>query len=85
MLALRRLLTWDVSPLSALRAMAVDVEHSHVRFLGDLVLNLWDCGGYGAPSQRQWSSIAHIAHMKAPFFDTPSPCAVKRRSWRTTF
>jgi hypothetical protein len=23
----------------------VDVEHSHVRFLGDLVLNLWDCGG----------------------------------------
>ena len=24
---------------------AVDVEHSHVRFLGDLVLNLWDCGG----------------------------------------
>lgn len=24
----------------------VDVEHSHVRFLGNLVLNLWDCGGY---------------------------------------
>lgn len=24
---------------------AVDVEHSHVRFLGNLVLNLWDCGG----------------------------------------
>ena len=24
----------------------VDVDHSHVRFLGDLVLNLWDCGGY---------------------------------------
>lgn len=23
----------------------MDVEHSHVRFLGDLVLNLWDCGG----------------------------------------
>ncbi|XP_005401596.1 PREDICTED: ras-related GTP-binding protein B isoform X1 [Chinchilla lanigera] len=22
-----------------------DVEHSHVRFLGNLVLNLWDCGG----------------------------------------
>jgi GTPase SAR1 family protein len=30
-------------------ARAVDVEHSHVRFLGDLVLNLWDCGGYRAP------------------------------------
>jgi len=24
----------------------VDVEYSHVRFLGNLVLNLWDCGGY---------------------------------------
>jgi Ras-related GTP-binding protein A/B len=22
----------------------LDVEHHHVRFLGDLVLNLWDCG-----------------------------------------
>ena len=26
-------------------SVAVDVEHSHVRFLGNLVLNLWDCGG----------------------------------------
>eukprot|EP00934_Nitzschia_sp_Nitz4_P002467 Nitzschia sp. Nitz4//scaffold133_size116822//85951//87123//NITZ4_003816-RA/size116822-processed-gene-0.152-mRNA-1//-1//CDS//3329535423//2457//frame0 len=25
-----------------------DVEHHHVRFLGDLVLNLWDCGGQDA-------------------------------------
>jgi Ras-related GTP-binding protein A/B len=24
---------------------ASDVEHTHVRFLGNLVLNLWDCGG----------------------------------------
>lgn len=23
----------------------IDVEHSHVRFLGNLVLNLWTCGG----------------------------------------
>ncbi len=23
----------------------VDVEHMNVRFLGNLVLNLWDCGG----------------------------------------
>lgn len=23
----------------------LDVEHTHVRFLGNLVLNLWDCGG----------------------------------------
>jgi Ras-related GTP-binding protein A/B len=26
----------------------LDVEHSHVRFLGNLVLNLWDCGGQDA-------------------------------------
>lgn len=26
-------------------APTIDVEHSHVRFLGNLVLNLWDCGG----------------------------------------
>lgn len=23
----------------------IDVEHSHIRFLGNLTLNLWDCGG----------------------------------------
>jgi len=26
----------------------IDVEKNHVRFLGDLVLNLWDCGGQDA-------------------------------------
>ena len=26
----------------------LDVEHSNVRFLGNLVLNLWDCGGQDA-------------------------------------
>ena len=26
----------------------IDVELSHVRFLGNLVLNLWDCGGQEA-------------------------------------
>ena len=26
----------------------LDVEHHHVRFLGSLVLNLWDCGGQDA-------------------------------------
>lgn len=29
-------------------APTLDVEHHHVRFLGDLVLNLWDCGGQDA-------------------------------------
>jgi len=31
---------------TAFTSYPVDVEHSHVRFLGNLVLNLWDCGGY---------------------------------------
>ena len=26
----------------------LDVEHSHVRFLGNMVVNLWDCGGQDA-------------------------------------
>ncbi|RPA71375.1 hypothetical protein BJ508DRAFT_367784 [Ascobolus immersus RN42] len=26
----------------------IDIEHSHVRFLGNLTLNLWDCGGQDA-------------------------------------
>ena len=26
---------------------AVEVEHTNVKFLGNLSLNLWDCGGYG--------------------------------------
>ncbi|KAE9523908.1 hypothetical protein AGLY_015796, partial [Aphis glycines] len=34
----------DTSRLGA----TIDVEHSHVRFLGNLVLNLWDCGGQEA-------------------------------------
>jgi hypothetical protein len=27
---------------------SVDVEQSYVRFLGNLILNLWDCGGQEA-------------------------------------
>jgi hypothetical protein len=26
----------------------IDVEQNHVRFMGDLILNLWDCGGQDA-------------------------------------
>jgi Ras-related GTP-binding protein A/B len=32
----------DVRRLGA----TIDVEHTHVRFMGNLMLNLWDCGGY---------------------------------------
>lgn len=34
----------------------IDVEHSHVRFLGNLVLNLWDCGGQEAFMENYFSS-----------------------------
>lgn len=34
----------DVRRLGA----TIDVEHSTIKFLGNLVLNLWDCGGYAA-------------------------------------
>jgi len=39
------LLTYLLTYLNIYVAV-VDVEYSHVRFLGNLVLNLWDCGGY---------------------------------------
>ena len=34
----------------------LDVEHSHVRFLGNLVLNLWDCGGQDAFYENYFDS-----------------------------
>ncbi len=36
--------------------MTIDVEHSHVRFLGNLVLNLWDCGGQEAFMENYFAS-----------------------------
>jgi Ras-related GTP-binding protein A/B len=34
----------------------LDVEHSHVRFLGNLVLNLWDCGGQDSFMENYFAS-----------------------------
>eukprot|EP01121_Diplochlamys_sp_Union-15-3_P007357 TRINITY_DN1862_c1_g1_i1.p1 TRINITY_DN1862_c1_g1~~TRINITY_DN1862_c1_g1_i1.p1 ORF type:complete len:314 (-),score=44.71 TRINITY_DN1862_c1_g1_i1:37-939(-) len=34
----------------------IDVEHSHVRFLDNLVLNLWDCGGQEAFMENYFAS-----------------------------
>ncbi|XP_060148194.1 ras-related GTP-binding protein B isoform X2 [Globicephala melas] len=34
----------------------IDVEHSHVRFLGNLVLNLWDCGGQDTFMENYFTS-----------------------------
>lgn len=36
--------------------LTVDVEHSHVRFLSNLVLNLWDCGGQEAFMENYFAS-----------------------------
>ncbi|MCO5555687.1 hypothetical protein L7F22_009232 [Adiantum nelumboides] len=37
----------------------LDVEHSHVRFLGNLVLNLWDCGGQQSYMDNYLDSQRH--------------------------
>ena len=34
----------------------LDVEHSHVRFMGNLVLNLWDCGGQDTFYEKYFDS-----------------------------
>ncbi|KAI0345272.1 hypothetical protein BDW22DRAFT_1015641 [Trametopsis cervina] len=43
----------------------IDVEQNHVRFLGDLILNLWDCGGQDAfmdsyLSTQQGTIFSHV-------------------------
>ena len=47
--------SYDVHPssnnpasLTSRLGATIDVEQNHVRFLGDLILNLWDCGGQDA-------------------------------------
>ena len=45
----------DVRRLGA----TIDVEHSTVKFLGSLILNLWDCGGYGT-IHNSTSAPCHI-------------------------
>lgn len=37
----------------------IDVDLSHVKFLGNLTLNLWDCGGYVACSILSLSPAPH--------------------------
>ena len=34
----------------------LDVEHSHVRFMGNLTLNLWDCGGQDSFYEKYFDS-----------------------------
>ncbi len=47
----------DVRRLGA----TIDVEHSTVKFLGSLILNLWDCGGYGSQF-----AVSHVSLRSTP-------------------
>jgi Ras-related GTP-binding protein A/B len=54
----------------------LDVEHHHVRFLGDLVLNLWDCGGqdafYESYFERDRETIFRSVELLIYVFDIES-------------
>jgi len=62
----------DTMRLSA----TLDVEHHHVRFLGDLVLNLWDCGGqdafYESYFERDRETIFRSVELLIYVFDIAS-------------
>lgn len=59
----------------------LDVEHVHVRFLGDLVLNLWDCGGqdafYESYFERDRETIFRSVELLIYVFDIESDCPEK--------
>ena len=59
----------------------LDVEHHHVRFLGDLVLNLWDCGGqdafYESYFERDRETIFRSVELLIYVFDIESDSPVK--------
>mmetsp|Transcript_7084 Transcript_7084/g.13205 ORF Transcript_7084/g.13205 Transcript_7084/m.13205 type:complete len:416 (-) Transcript_7084:29-1276(-) len=67
----------DTMRLSA----TLDVEHHHVRFLGDLVLNLWDCGGqdafYESYFERDRETIFRSVELLIYVFDIESDCPEK--------
>lgn len=75
----------DVRRLGA----TIDVEHSHVKFMGNLTLNLWDCGGSVVPTSvvnsvrkddadmsvvGKMPSWRHTSHHNAPTSSRMSPC-----------
>lgn len=49
----------DVRRLGA----TIDVEHSTIKFLGNLVLNLWDCGGYALLAFSSHALIVSMVDM----------------------
>ncbi|ELW63909.1 Ras-related GTP-binding protein B [Tupaia chinensis] len=57
-------------------AATTDVEHSHVQFLGNLILNLWDCGGQDTFMENyftsQWDNIFQNVEVLIYVFDVES-------------
>jgi Ras-related GTP-binding protein A/B len=62
-------------------AATIDVEHSHVRFMGNLALNLWDCGGQEAFMENYFSNqrdqIFRNVEVLIYVFDVDSGCTEK--------
>lgn len=59
----------------------MDVEHSDVRFLGNMMLNLWDCGGQDAFYESYFDSqrdmIFRAVEVLIYVFDIKSPETAK--------
>ncbi|KAL6939202.1 GTP-binding protein gtr1 [Hanseniaspora osmophila] len=59
----------------------IDVEHSHLRFLGNMTLNLWDCGGQDVFMenyfQQQKDHIFQMVEVLIHVFDVESTEVLK--------
>ena len=51
-------------------AATIEVEQSRVKFLGNLVLNLWDCGGYVRCLHLTWLWLTPVLTRQDAFTDT---------------
>lgn len=59
----------------------IDVEHSHLRFLGNMTLNLWDCGGQDVFMEnyftKQKDHIFQMVQVLIHVFDVESTDVIK--------
>lgn len=59
----------------------IDVEHSHLRFLGNMTLNLWDCGGQDVFMEnyftQQKDHIFQMVQVLIHVFDVESKDVIK--------
>lgn len=59
----------------------IDVEHSHLRFLGNMTLNLWDCGGQDIFMEnyftKQKDHIFQMVQVMIHVFDVESQEVIK--------